>query len=39
MDADHTFFRSLRRTKKRDRERALAHAALLAELARLIDER
>lgn len=39
LDAEETFFRSLRRTTKRDRERALAHASLLAEIARLVDER
>lgn len=39
LDTDHTFFRSLRRTKKQDRDRALAHATLLAEVTRLIDER
>ncbi len=39
LDAEQTFFRSLRRTSKRDRERALAHAALLAEVVRLVDDR
>lgn len=39
LETDQTFFRSLRRTTKRDRERALAHAALLAEVTRLIEER
>lgn len=39
LEAEQTFFRSLRRTTKRDRERALAHAALLAELVRLIETR
>lgn len=39
LDTGETFFRSLRRTTKRDRERALAHATLLAEVARLVDER
>lgn len=39
LETDQTFFRSLRRTTKRDRERALAHASLLAEIARLVDDR
>jgi Zn-dependent peptidase ImmA (M78 family)/DNA-binding XRE family transcriptional regulator len=39
LDTEHTFFRSLRRTTKRDRERALAHATLLAEVAQLIEGR
>ena len=36
---DESFFRSLRRTTLRDRERATAHASLLAELVRSIEAR
>jgi Zn-dependent peptidase ImmA (M78 family)/transcriptional regulator with XRE-family HTH domain len=36
---DDSFFRSLRRTTLRDRERAAAHASLLAELVRAIESR
>lgn len=36
---EESFFRSLRRTTQRDRERAAAHAGLLAELVRAIDGR
>jgi Zn-dependent peptidase ImmA (M78 family)/DNA-binding XRE family transcriptional regulator len=36
---DDSFFRSLRRTTKRNRERAAAHASLLAELVRVVEER
>lgn len=36
---DESFFRSLRRTTLRDRERAAAHASLLAELVRAIEAR
>lgn len=39
LDPEQTFFRSLRRTTKRDRERALAYAALLAEVVRLVEGR
>lgn len=36
---DESFFRSLRRTTQRDRERAAAHAGLLAELVRAVEGR
>ena len=36
---EESFFRSLRRTSQRDRERAAAHAGLLAELVRAIETR
>ena len=36
---DESFFRSLRRTTLRDRERATAHASLLAQLVRSIESR
>ena len=36
---DESFFRSLRRTTLRDRERAAAHASLLADLVRSIEAR
>lgn len=39
MSTDQTFFRSLRRTSQMDRERAAAHAVLLAELVRLVESR
>jgi Zn-dependent peptidase ImmA (M78 family)/DNA-binding XRE family transcriptional regulator len=39
LSTDQTFFRSLRRTTQRDRERAAAHAALLAEVTQLVEER
>lgn len=35
---DESFFRSLRRTTQRDRERAAAHAGLAAELVRRIEQ-
>lgn len=38
-DVENSFFRSLRRTTKRDRERAAALAGLAAELVRAIDQR
>lgn len=39
LPTGQTFFRSLRRTSQIDRERACAHATLLAELVRLVEER
>lgn len=39
IPTDQTFFRSLRRTSQMDRERAAAHAVLLAELVRLVESR
>jgi Zn-dependent peptidase ImmA (M78 family)/transcriptional regulator with XRE-family HTH domain len=39
IPTDQTFFRSLRRTSQIDRERAAAHAVLLAELVRLVESR
>jgi Zn-dependent peptidase ImmA (M78 family)/DNA-binding XRE family transcriptional regulator len=39
IPTDQTFFRSLRRTSQLDRERAAAHAVLLAELVRLVESR
>jgi Zn-dependent peptidase ImmA (M78 family)/transcriptional regulator with XRE-family HTH domain len=39
LPADQTFFRSLRRTSQIDREKATAHAVLLAELVRVIEGR
>jgi Zn-dependent peptidase ImmA (M78 family) len=38
-DVGESFFRSLRRTTQRDRERAAAHAGLLAELVARVEQR
>ncbi len=39
VPTEETFFRSLRRTSQLDRERAAAHAVVLAELVRIIESR
>jgi Zn-dependent peptidase ImmA (M78 family)/DNA-binding XRE family transcriptional regulator len=39
LPLEQTFFRSLRRTKLIERELAAAHATLLAELVRLVDQK
>lgn len=37
LDTDRTFFRSLRKSKQVDRDAAMAHAALIAELVLIIE--
>jgi Zn-dependent peptidase ImmA (M78 family)/DNA-binding XRE family transcriptional regulator len=37
LDSEHAFFRSLRESSRRDRDKAAAHAVLIAELARIVE--